>query len=51
MELTFSELKTLLRKHAERTVEALWNCLDQLVSEWTPQEFQNSIRHLGYTAH
>jgi len=51
IELAFSKLKTLLRKHAERTVESLWNRIGQLVSEFTPRECQNYIRHCGYTAH
>jgi transposase len=51
IELAFSKLKTLLRKHAERTVESLWNRLGQLVSELTPEECQNYIRHCGYAAH
>jgi transposase len=51
IELAFSKLKTLLRKHAERTVDALWNRIGQLVSEFTPQECLNYFKHCGYTAH
>lgn len=51
IELAFSKLKTLLRKHAERTVESLWNRIGQLVGEFSPQECSNYFRHCGYTAH
>ena len=51
IELAFSKLKTLLRKHAERTVESLWNRIGQLVGDFRPQECGNYFRHCGYTAH
>jgi transposase len=51
IELAFSKLKTLLRKHAERTVESLWNRIGQLVGEFATQECSNYFRHCGYTAH
>ena len=49
IELAFSKLKTLLRKHAERTVESLWNRIGQLTQEFTPQECHNDFRHCEYT--
>jgi len=49
IELAFSKLKTLLRKHAERTVESLWDRIGQLVQEFQPQECLNYFRHCGYT--
>lgn len=50
IELAFSKLKTLLRKFGERTREALWNRIGQLVDEFTPAECRNYFRHCGYTA-
>ena len=51
IELAFSKLKTLLRKHAERTVESLCNRIGQLLETFTTQECRNYFRHCGYTAH
>ena len=50
LELLFSKRKSRLRKHAERTRESLWTRLDQLVSEFLPDECRNDLRHAGYTA-
>lgn len=49
IELLFSKLKTLLRKHAERTVEALWSRIGQLIPKSTSTECLNYFRHCGYT--
>ena len=49
IELLFSKLKTLLRKHAERTIEALWPRIGQLIPEFSPTECLNDFRHCGYT--
>lgn len=48
IELMFSKLKTLLRKAAERTVDALWNRIGELLDYFTPQECANFLRHAGY---
>ena len=48
IELAFSKLKTQLRKSGERTVEALWNRIGQLVDEFAPDECRNYFRHCGY---
>ena len=40
IELMFSKLKTLLRKAAERPVDALWN-LGELLDRFIPQECAN----------
>jgi transposase len=48
IELIFSKLKTLLRKAAERTVDALWNRLGELLDCLTAQECANILRHAGY---
>lgn len=50
IEQLFSKLKSRLRKHAERTLESLWNRIGQLVSEFLPNECRNYLRHSGYTA-
>ena len=50
IEQVFSKLKTLLRTHAERTKEALWNRIGTLLGEFSPDECQNYIRHCGYRA-
>jgi len=48
IELMFSKLKTLLRQAAERTVDALWNRIGELLNRFTPQECANVLRHAGY---
>jgi transposase len=50
IEKLFAKLKTLLRTHAERTVETLWKRAGQLLDEFSPQECLNYIRSSGYTA-
>ena len=49
IELAFSKLKTLLRKHAERTRESLWDRIGKLVDEFTPTQCRNYFKHCGYT--
>ena len=39
--MAFSEQKSLLRKAAERTVEALWAAIGRFVDVFTPQECAN----------
>jgi transposase len=46
----FAELKTLLRKAAERTVEATWQRIGARLNHFTPQECANYIRNAGYAA-
>ena len=48
IELAFAKFKTLLRKAAQRTVDALWNKIGQLLDSFTPQECANYLRHDGY---
>jgi transposase len=50
IEKLFAKFKTLLRTHAERTVEALWKRVGQLLVEFSPQECLNYIKSSGYTA-
>jgi transposase len=49
IELAFSKLKRLLRSAAVRTVDALWNTVGQLISNFTANECANYIRHCGYS--
>ena len=48
IEMVFSKLKTLLRKASERTVEALWNRIGELLSQFPPKECQNYFQAAGY---
>jgi transposase len=50
IEKVFAKLKTLLRHHAERTTEALWDRIGTLMDAFTPTECANYIRHCGYRA-
>ena len=50
IEQVFAKLKTLLRKAAERTVEATWQRIGTLLNCFTPQDCANQIRHAGYAA-
>ena len=48
IEQMFAKLKTLLRKAATRTREALWTTIGTLIQTITPQECQNTIANSGY---
>lgn len=48
IEQAFSKLKAHLRKHKERSIEALWNRIGSLLNSFTPAECQNFFRHAGY---
>jgi transposase len=48
IELAFSKLKWLLRSAAERTVDALWNRIGQLLDAFPPAQCRNYFRHCGY---
>jgi transposase len=50
IEQVFAKLKTLLRKAAERTVEATWHRIGVLLDRFTPQECANYIQNAGYAA-
>ena len=47
IEQVFAKLKTLLRKAAERTVEATWKRIGTLLSRFTPQECANYFANAG----
>ena len=48
IEQAFAKLKALLRKAAVRTVEAAWQCIGQLLGQFTSTECANYIRNSGY---
>jgi transposase len=48
IEQVFAKLKTLLRKAAERTVEATWRRIGQLLDQFSPAECANYLVNSGY---
>jgi transposase len=50
IEQVFAKLKTLLRKAAERTVEATWRRIGSLLAYFTPAECANYIANAGYAS-
>jgi transposase len=50
IEQVFAKLKTLLRKAAERTVEATWKRIGALLQAFTPQECANYFANTGYAS-
>ena len=50
IEQVFAKLKTLLRKAAERTVEATWRRIGTLLQHFTPQECANYFKNAGYAS-
>ena len=48
IEPAFAKLKALLRKAAERTVDALWNRLENVLDAFTADDCRNFFRHAGY---
>ncbi len=50
IERAFAKLKALLRKAAERTVEALWTAIGRLLDAFTPTECANYFAAAGYDA-
>jgi transposase len=50
VEMAFAKLKALLRKAAERTVDALWSTIGRLVDIFTPSECANYFSAAGYDA-
>jgi transposase len=50
IEQVFAKLKTLLRKAAERTVEATWKRIGTLLDAFSPQECANYLRNAGYAS-
>jgi transposase len=50
IEQVFAKLKTLLRKAEERTVEATWKRIGQLLDCFTASECANYLRNAGYAS-
>lgn len=50
IEQVFAKLKTLLRKAAERSVEATWKRIGALLPKFTPQECANYLENSGYAS-
>ena len=50
IEQVFAKLKTLLRKAAERSVEATWRRIGALLQCFTPAECANYLRNAGYAS-
>ena len=48
IEMAFAKLKALLRKAAERTVDALWDKIGEILAAFSPSECANYFRHAGY---
>ena len=48
IELVFAKLKALLRKAAERSVEALWRRIGRLLDAFSPKECAAYFAHAGY---
>ena len=48
IEMMFSKLKTLLRKASERSVEALWSRIGELLDRFPPNECENYFKAAGY---
>ena len=50
IEQVFAKLKTLLRKAAERTVEATWKRIGSLLNQFSPEECANYLKNSGYAS-
>jgi hypothetical protein len=48
--MAFAKLKALLRGAAERSVEALWTRIGQLLDAFPAEECVNYFRHAGYAS-
>ena len=50
VEQVFAKLKTLLRKAAERTVDATWQRIGELLNRFRAQECSRYLRNAGYAS-
>lgn len=50
IEQVFSKLKHLLRKASERTAEATWKRIGDLLDTFKPEEFSNYFKNSGYAS-
>ena len=48
LEMAFSKLKALLRKAAERSIQALWYAIGRLIDLVSPSEAANLFAAAGY---
>lgn len=48
IEQLFAKLKALLRKAAERSIDALWQTIGRLLDRFSPQECRNYFTNAGY---
>jgi transposase len=48
IEMAFAKLKALLRKAAERSVDALWDKIGESLGKFSSGECANYFRHAGY---
>ena len=48
IEQLFAKLKALLRKAAERSIQALWSRIGELLDRFSADECQNYLKHAGY---
>jgi transposase len=48
IENAFAKLKAALRRAAERSTEALWQRIGQLIEDFTPKECANYFKAAGY---
>jgi transposase len=51
IEQVFAKLKAMLRKAAERTVDALWDRIAQILDAFTPHECANCLANAGCGSH
>ena len=51
IEMAFSKLKTLLRKHKARTYDDLWKAVGKVCQLFSQQECWNYFRKAGCVAH
>jgi len=50
IEQVFAKLKALLRKADERTIDAVWQRIGDILQCFTPQECANYLRNAGYAS-
>ena len=50
IEMAFSKLKAGLRKAAERSTQAIWDRIGQLLDDFSPQECANYFKAAGYAS-
>jgi transposase len=50
IEMVFAKLKTLLRKADERSIEATWKKIGNLLDAFSPNKCAKYLRHAGYSS-